>query len=346
MYQKAYEYDPLHPGWEPLPDLPGPRAFHTAFALQGKIYLLGGWDNTHTLLSRVDVYDPQTNAWSNAAPIPNGYLGSGAVAIDGQLHVLGGSEAGTDVFGGVLYWPVNNHYRYDPAQNTWTSLANLFNWQGFWNCLSRSSVIYCAGGYESSHPGYMGSLAASLWSYDLANNSSTTLKNMLARHGQATSAATLGRLYMTGGALSHAVGVLVDSSAGEFYEPELDRWVQIPGIGDVRGAAGACGLMAIGGQSSAGVYYNKTWRLAGEGYCEPAVIPWLSVDQFSLALSPDETKTLRLTLDSHGLTTGVYTAHLTIFTDSPYAATDLPITLTVGTQPNQVFIHLPIVRKK
>jgi subtilisin family serine protease len=345
VYPKAYRYDPQNPVWQPLPDLPVGRAYHTALALSGKIYLLGGWDAAHALLTRVDVYDPQANNWSSAAPLPNGYLGPGAAVVDGKLYVLGGANLHPDGLGGYYYTPVSDFYKYDPAKNEWTTLANLFSQAGFWNCLSKASIVMCAGGYASTSPGYAGSLVNYLFSYNLANDNSINLKNMLARHGQATSATTLGRLYMTGGVTSPAVGILSDSSIGEFYEPELDRWVQIPGIGDVHGAAGACGLMAIGGESSSGVFYNRTWHLAGEGFCDQEAIPWLSVDQASLTLNPGATGVLHLTLDSHNLVKGVYHAHLTVVTDAPDDHFDVPITLTVS-DTGEKKIYLPAVSKR
>jgi N-acetylneuraminic acid mutarotase len=341
VYAKAYRYDPASPGWQPLPDLPSPRAYHTAIALNGKIYLIGGWNSAHALLSSVDVYDPQTNTWSSAAPVTDGYLGPGVTVMDGKLYVLGGAEQRDNGLGGKYFSPENNFYRYDPAGNTWTTLTNLFDFNGFWDCLSKSSTIYCAGGYNAAHPGFAGSLTAGLVSYDLAHNSSIYKTNMLARHAQAASATAWNRLYVTGGVSSAAVGIQLDSSDGEFYEPEVDRWVQVPGIGDVRGAAGACGLMAIGGQSSSGVYYNKTWRLNVEGLCDPQAIPWLSIDQSSFTLDPGATGTLHLMLNSSGLADGVYTAHLTIITDSPYPYLDVPVTLVVGKQKT----YLPAVMK-
>lgn len=81
--------------WEILPDMPiGVSEACCASALDGSIYVIGGWDeNGGTRTNRVVVFNPQTNAWSDqAAPdLPVALTGAHAVrGVDHRIYVIGG----------------------------------------------------------------------------------------------------------------------------------------------------------------------------------------------------------------------------------------------------------------
>lgn len=111
---RTFEYDPTSDTWTEKSPMPGgARSSMAAAALNGKIYIAGGWSN----LNRVEVYDPATDTWSTAAPMNIGRQSSGLTASpDGYLYVSGGGNAWSGL---------TSAERYNPATDTWTTLSSL-----------------------------------------------------------------------------------------------------------------------------------------------------------------------------------------------------------------------------
>ncbi len=92
-----YEYDPAADAWRELPDLPGgPRTLAAAAALDGELYVVGGWPALRT----VEIYDPASNSWRTGPDVKEGRHSAGLVAgPDNALYLVGGGASwyGTDV---------------------------------------------------------------------------------------------------------------------------------------------------------------------------------------------------------------------------------------------------------
>ena len=56
--------------WFDRSDLPTARQEILPGALEGKIYVIGGWLNGSNITDLVEVFDPATNTWSTAPPLP------------------------------------------------------------------------------------------------------------------------------------------------------------------------------------------------------------------------------------------------------------------------------------
>jgi N-acetylneuraminic acid mutarotase len=111
-----YRFDPALNTWTNLAPLPaGPRFAVRAEALNGKIYVVGGYNiSSSTFLDRVEIYDPSNNTWATGTPLPAPRYSPMAGAINGKLYVAGGTSAGGALTNGVVF---------DPAGNAWTSIA-------------------------------------------------------------------------------------------------------------------------------------------------------------------------------------------------------------------------------
>lgn len=91
-------YDPATKKWSPLPALPEPRSSHDVVALDGKLYVVGGWwlkgKSQKPTWSRVsvvmDLNAPQPKWTSMHEPFERRALA--AAAVDGKLYVLGGMD--------------------------------------------------------------------------------------------------------------------------------------------------------------------------------------------------------------------------------------------------------------
>jgi N-acetylneuraminic acid mutarotase len=87
-------YDPATDTWTRASDMPTARFAHSASAVDGKIYIIGGADaDVHPVPSEgflmVDVYDPATDTWTTAADIPAGAPHHTAGVVDGKIYTIG-----------------------------------------------------------------------------------------------------------------------------------------------------------------------------------------------------------------------------------------------------------------
>jgi N-acetylneuraminic acid mutarotase len=87
-------YDPATDTWTRASDMPRARFAHSASAVDGKIYIIGGADaDVHPVPSEgflmVDVYDPATDTWTTAADIPAGAPHHTAGVVNGKIYTFG-----------------------------------------------------------------------------------------------------------------------------------------------------------------------------------------------------------------------------------------------------------------
>ncbi|MFN8472059.1 MAG: LuxR C-terminal-related transcriptional regulator [Anaerolineae bacterium] len=117
-------YDPTldHPGgspWTTGPRLPRPLCGYALAAVEGKLYLFGGWDG-QGYRSETLVYTPGSAAWQAAAPMPTPRAYMGAALIDETVVIVGGSN-GTSLATTEVYDPSQDHAGGTP----WRSMAPL-----------------------------------------------------------------------------------------------------------------------------------------------------------------------------------------------------------------------------
>ena len=102
--------------WEPFPDLPTPRSSFDMAALDGRLYVVGGWnvdgDQDHaTFADTMNVYDPASRAWTSA-PCPIQRRALAVVATSRAIVVVGGLDAALHTSTSVDLL--------DPATGTWS----------------------------------------------------------------------------------------------------------------------------------------------------------------------------------------------------------------------------------
>ena len=80
--------------WEQITELPIWRIGPAAAAVNGKVYLIGGYDIHENLggrapaLSTVDVYDTQKNTWHAAANMPTPRIGAPTSVFSNEIYVF------------------------------------------------------------------------------------------------------------------------------------------------------------------------------------------------------------------------------------------------------------------
>ena len=126
-------------GWFVETRLPGDGLnAPAAVELNGRIYLIGGFDTTTNVPSSdVLVYDIRRKAWSNAAPLPAPRGGHAAAVLNGRFHVVGGGNSRSTLA---------DHSEYDPATNHWRDLAPLPRSEGSPALVAYAGKLYAIGG--------------------------------------------------------------------------------------------------------------------------------------------------------------------------------------------------------
>ena len=72
-------YDPRTDAWKRVASMPTTRSSHAGVALNGKVYVIGGFGGNHDIgldvfsrhrdkyLGSMDMYDPQSDSWQSLA---------------------------------------------------------------------------------------------------------------------------------------------------------------------------------------------------------------------------------------------------------------------------------------
>jgi N-acetylneuraminic acid mutarotase len=98
--------------WSARRSLPSVRhGLNGASALNGRLYVTGGRNNSEAFTKTLYVYNPATNTWVRKADLPVASSCGAQAVIGGQLYVY----AGCTRSGGHYFW------RYNPATNTWVT---------------------------------------------------------------------------------------------------------------------------------------------------------------------------------------------------------------------------------
>ena len=109
--------------WAVLPNLPEVRTHLTAQAVGGKFYAIGGRiGGIDAVRGDVFEYDPAARTWTRKAPMPTPRGGIASGVIGGKIIVFGGEGPSGRPEG--TYSQVEE---YDPATDTWRSLAPMPN---------------------------------------------------------------------------------------------------------------------------------------------------------------------------------------------------------------------------
>ncbi len=116
-----YEYNPITNTWTTKDDWEGNFGggvyYASAFAMEGKGYLVCGKFGPSYYSNELWMYDPATDDWVKKANVPGGTrYGVSAFAMNGKGYV--GCGADENYFR-------NDFYEYDPVANAWTEKASF-----------------------------------------------------------------------------------------------------------------------------------------------------------------------------------------------------------------------------
>ena len=81
-------YDPATDSWKTLAPMPTPQLSIQANAVNGKIYVIGGYINDTFASDLNQVYDPKSNSWSTQTPIPIGVCDYTSAVVGNKIYVF------------------------------------------------------------------------------------------------------------------------------------------------------------------------------------------------------------------------------------------------------------------
>jgi N-acetylneuraminic acid mutarotase len=225
--------------------MPTARQELATAALNGKVYVIGGYDSNTISTDIVEVYDPVTNTWATAHPIPFGLNHNSAAVAAGKLYSFGGFSTQAFV--------------YNEANDSWSAVASMKRVHDATPAVGVfNDKIYVAGG-----AGAMKQLEV----YDPVTNTWKKLRSMKTGRNHCAGAFIAGKFYVVGGRGSRNA-----ETAHEVYDPQTNKWTRRAPLPTGRSgiAVGAVNgeLFVFGGETPMKVHgeveaYNpatNTWR--------------------------------------------------------------------------------------
>lgn len=233
--------------WTALAPVPSLRQEISTAVLDGKIYVIAGFNSSADSTNTVEVYDPRSNTWANAAPLPIATNHNAAAVAAGKLYAFGGTS--------------NRTFVYNPQNNSWSDAAPMrFQHANTAAVGVINDKIYVAGGNGPNMN------QTELEVYDPIMNTWTPLASMSVPRNHTAGGVINGKFYVVGGRPGDTA-----ASALEVYDPQTNRWTRLRDMPTGRSGIGAAAvngeLYVFGGElprlfSEVEVYnpLTNTWQ--------------------------------------------------------------------------------------
>ncbi len=259
--------------WRTAAPMPTKRTEVAAAAVDGKIYVVGGFEKpslgnmmNFAITPSVEMYDPLIDRWTAKAPLPVGLHHVGIGVVGGRLYVIGGyTKSGLSVWN-----PVATVNAYDPATDRWTERASMPTVRGALSVTEHEGKLYAIGGYDRQGNN------AQVEVYDPLRNVWTTGASLPTPRDHLATATVAGKIYAIGGRVN---GDYVRNLAvTERYDPTTDRWTRVSDLPTARSGittAVAEGIIYVmGGEGSGGTFnQNEAYDPVGDRWQGMAPLP-------------------------------------------------------------------------
>ena len=275
--------------WRKAAPFPVPDEELYGVALNGKMYVIGGWDEGKAAGLNYE-YDSATDKWIQKKGMPRASHHAAIAAANGKIYVIGGFVAPKDIQvpTGGAWEPIADVWEYDPAADSWKSVAPLPTKRGSAVAVEVGGKIYVIGGATTvagSKDPFFTFFGPSLVLttnevFDPATNKWESRKPMSVARNHAYASAVNGKIYVIGGRTGHAfILSATNTDVVEEYSPVSDMWsapkerMPTPRSGGAWGTDGRR-IYVAGGEVT-------TKELVGafravEAY-EPAINSWISL---------------------------------------------------------------------
>jgi N-acetylneuraminic acid mutarotase len=265
---------PAYDGWSLLAALPASNSETGVAAVDGRVFVVGGYPSDRKTVATVQVYDSATDRWQIVAPLPVPLNHVMAAGVNGKLYVIGGqtTESSEPEKAGF----VNTTYEYDPATNHWTTRASMPTRRGGGAAAVADGKIYVVGGRP---PG-----GADFVVYDPKADRWTTLPNLPTQRNHLAADSIDGKIYVVGGRFEGGFRSK-QSDALEVFDSKTNQWSKrrpmLKPRGGVNGIAANGCFHLFGGEGNAehpyGIY-------ADHDYYNPVTDTWHRLENMPVAV--------------------------------------------------------------
>jgi N-acetylneuraminic acid mutarotase len=220
--------------WSKAAPFPEPDEELYGVAANGKMYVIGGWGEGKARGVNYE-YDPATDKWAKKRSMPRPAHHAALAAMNGKIYVIGGfvapQETGIPV--GGAWEPIDDVWEYDPAADSWKTLAPLPSKRGSAVAVEVGGKIYVIGGVTtvegSKDPFFTFFGPARVLTtnevYDPATNKWESRQPMTVARNHAFAGAVDGKVYVIGGRTGHGfILSATNTDVVEEYNPAADMW--------------------------------------------------------------------------------------------------------------------------
>jgi len=220
--------------WKKAAPFPEPDEELYGVAVNSKLYVIGGWGEGKARGANYE-YDPVTDKWTKKQSMPRPAHHAALAAANGKIYVIGGFVAPekTQIPVGGAWEPIDDAWEYDPAADSWKSLAPLPGKRGAAVAVEVAGKIYMIGGtttVEGSNDPFFAFFgpARVLTTndvYDPATNKWASRRPMTVARNHAFAGAVNGKIYVIGGRTGHGfILSATNTDVVEEYNPVADLW--------------------------------------------------------------------------------------------------------------------------
>ena len=188
----------------------GPRAWFTSSVVNGKIYVIGGANDSATL-GTLQVFNPSTNTWSTPATTGS-FTSRFALAsstLNGKIYVLGGSTIDEKP-----EHMTNALEVFNPSTNTWSTptTTGTFTPRNILSSVVLNNKIYALGGFNGKDD------LNTLEIFDPSTNTWSTpvTTGTFKARGAFAAQAVKGKIYVMGG--------FSNSGTVQVFDPKTNAW--------------------------------------------------------------------------------------------------------------------------
>ncbi|MBP0114142.1 Kelch repeat-containing protein [Bradyrhizobium vignae] len=270
----VYVFDTKAGSWAQKRAMPQPAHHVMTAALDGKIYVFGGFINpagepeatNESGWQPVDsswVFDPATDTWTPLAPMPTPRGAGWAVALNGEIYLIGGVQADVrdaptaPLSPGSPQRVLGTVEQYDPSTDQWSVRASMPTPRNHLFAAAAGGKIYAIGGRIGSAQITVAEDTNVVEEYDPARDQWIGKGRAPIRRSGMAGAVADGKIYVAGGEYQDWEGAKA-FWAVQSYDPEKGRWGTLPRMqlahhGFAAGLIGDTLHMAGGGFQSDGM---------------------------------------------------------------------------------------------
>ena len=207
--------------WSRMADMNSAPKYHTAVAVEGKIYVVGGKGFAREP-AKFEEFDPEVNTWKTLPNLPTPRAFLGVAAVREKIYGMGGLSSSQDAHAVVE--------AYDLTENTWIKCADMPTPRNRLAAVAIAGKIYAIGGMNDDRD------TSIVEVYDPRDDSWERMADMpTPRHGH-SAVAVNGSILVVGG--FRLTDILTPLSTVEEYDPATDRWTRKADMPTPRGFLG------------------------------------------------------------------------------------------------------------